>query len=198
MGFDEGTAFLRYINEHDKSKTRWDNLETGAFVYWYRGSPRPMAASDSYLFANAPMIWIPLDDRPPVEPARDDADRPQSAGPTDAVDRDPSADRRGGGHHSLAELGAAVPPRDSTCPNGRQSSQCGRLRSHATHAAAWTGSLVERPISLCGLRQLCTTGRPDLTSQLIGPGLTVQTTDEPYQTTAGSGLCHGVFFVLLP
>ena len=44
MGFYEGNEFLRYIAEHDKSKTRWDNLETGAFVFWYRGSPRPLAA----------------------------------------------------------------------------------------------------------------------------------------------------------
>ena len=45
MGFYEGTDFLRYIAEHDKSKTRWDNLETGAFVFWYRGSPRPLCGS---------------------------------------------------------------------------------------------------------------------------------------------------------
>ena len=44
MGFYEGKDFLRYIKEHDKSKTRWDNLETGAFVFWYRSSPRPLAA----------------------------------------------------------------------------------------------------------------------------------------------------------
>ena len=35
---------LRYIEEHDKSKSRWNNLETGAFVFWYRSSPRPLAA----------------------------------------------------------------------------------------------------------------------------------------------------------
>ncbi len=49
MGFYEGNAFLRYIAEHDKSKTRWDNLETGAFVFWYRGSPRPLAVRSHLL-----------------------------------------------------------------------------------------------------------------------------------------------------
>ena len=44
MGFYEGKEFLRYIGKNDKSKTRWNNLETGAFVFWYRGSPRPLAA----------------------------------------------------------------------------------------------------------------------------------------------------------
>jgi hypothetical protein len=33
MGFYEGNEFLRYIAEHDRSKTRWNNLETGAFVF---------------------------------------------------------------------------------------------------------------------------------------------------------------------
>src|ERR1700726_334638 len=41
MGFYEGKDFLRYIKEHDKSKTRWDNLDTGAFVFWFRRSRQP-------------------------------------------------------------------------------------------------------------------------------------------------------------
>ncbi len=65
MGFYEGRAFLRYIAEHDKSKTRWDHLETGAFVFWYRGSPRPLAAqsfsSDAPLFGS---VWM---DDPPLD-----------------------------------------------------------------------------------------------------------------------------------
>jgi len=31
--------FLRYITDHDQSKTRWDNLD-GAMEFWYRQSPR--------------------------------------------------------------------------------------------------------------------------------------------------------------
>jgi hypothetical protein len=38
--FDEGREFLNYIAKHDQSKTRWDNLETGAFEFWYRGCIR--------------------------------------------------------------------------------------------------------------------------------------------------------------
>ena len=52
MGFYEGREFLRYIEEHDQSKTRWDNLETGAFVFWYRGSPRLLTAGN--IFSGAP------------------------------------------------------------------------------------------------------------------------------------------------
>ncbi len=40
FGFDFGDEYLRHIREHDKSKTRWDNLETGAITFWYRQSPR--------------------------------------------------------------------------------------------------------------------------------------------------------------
>jgi len=45
VGFYEDAEFLRYIREHDQSKTRWDNLEVGAFHFWYRSSPRPLESS---------------------------------------------------------------------------------------------------------------------------------------------------------
>jgi hypothetical protein len=67
MGFDEGTAFLRYIAEHDKSKTRWDNLATGAFVFWYRGSPHPLAIRSFLFFSNAPIAGFVWRDDPPFD-----------------------------------------------------------------------------------------------------------------------------------
>ena len=48
IAFYEGKDFLGYIAEHDKSKTRWDNLDTGAFGFWYRSSPGPLAALNSF------------------------------------------------------------------------------------------------------------------------------------------------------
>ncbi len=42
FGFYEDADFFRYVDEHDKSKTRWDHLETGAMGFWYRSSPRPL------------------------------------------------------------------------------------------------------------------------------------------------------------
>jgi Protein kinase domain len=44
VGFYHSPRFLEYVAEHDKSNTRWDRLETGAFVFWYRSSPRPLSA----------------------------------------------------------------------------------------------------------------------------------------------------------
>ena len=64
MAFYEGREFLRYIEEHDKSKTRWDNLDTGAFVFWYRGSPRPLAAGS--IFSDAPILGSVWTDDPPL------------------------------------------------------------------------------------------------------------------------------------
>jgi Protein kinase domain len=65
MGFYEGSEFLRYIAEHDKSKTRWDNLETGAFLFWYRGSPRPLAARA--FDSDAPLQGSVWTDDPPLD-----------------------------------------------------------------------------------------------------------------------------------
>jgi serine/threonine-protein kinase len=66
MGVYEGNEFLRYIEEHDRSKTRWDNLDTGAFVFWYRGSPRPLDSHSSS--PDEPMVagsvWT---DDPPLD-----------------------------------------------------------------------------------------------------------------------------------
>ena len=89
MGFYEGKEFLRYIAEHDKSKTRWDNLETGAFVFWYRGSPRPLAARNHLL--GCTHIGIGMDGRPAARCVRDDAGQAQSARSPYAVDRSSSA-----------------------------------------------------------------------------------------------------------
>jgi len=65
MGFYEGNEFLRYIEEHDKSKARWDNLETGAFVFWYRGSPRPLDSHSSS--PDEPMAASVWTDDPPLD-----------------------------------------------------------------------------------------------------------------------------------
>src|SRR5262249_5706615 len=63
-GFYEYNDFLRYVADHDMSKTRWDNMEYGPMVFWYRGSPRPLGAR---FFAGDPpaggMVWT---DDPPL------------------------------------------------------------------------------------------------------------------------------------
>jgi hypothetical protein len=44
-GFFEDDNYLRYIEEHDKTPNRWEQLKSGnpsAMVYWYRESPRSL------------------------------------------------------------------------------------------------------------------------------------------------------------
>jgi len=65
MGFYQGSEFLRYIREHDTSKTRWDNLETGAFVFWYRSSPRPLTTQ--FAFRHGPTLGFIWTDDPPLD-----------------------------------------------------------------------------------------------------------------------------------
>jgi Protein kinase domain/zinc-ribbon domain len=46
-GFDINSAYLDYIQTHDKSRTRWDVLVKGgapAMTFWYRQSPDPLFA----------------------------------------------------------------------------------------------------------------------------------------------------------
>jgi hypothetical protein len=65
MGFSEGKEFLRYITEHDPSKTRWDHLQDGAFSFWYRGSPRPLISTNSS--PSQPMLGTVWTDDPPLD-----------------------------------------------------------------------------------------------------------------------------------
>lgn len=65
MGFFEGKEFLRYITAHDNSKTRWDNLDDGAFAFWYRGSPRPLATTNTD--PAQPMLGTIWTDDPPLD-----------------------------------------------------------------------------------------------------------------------------------
>jgi protein kinase-like protein/zinc ribbon protein len=44
-GFETDTDFVKYIQEHDSSATRWSRLSKGhptGIYFWYRESPRPM------------------------------------------------------------------------------------------------------------------------------------------------------------
>ena len=152
--------------EHDKSKTRWDNLETGAFVFWYRGSPRPLATR--FFISDAPLggsIWT---DDPPLD----------VAGMTLV---------------SLNPLGRltqfiAVPPRVEKPAAAASSPDWAPLFSAAgldpskwppaqptwtppvygDARAAWTGSLAERPNIPMRIEAAACRGKP-VYFELIGP-----------------------------
>jgi len=191
MGFHEGTGFLRYIAEHDKSKTRWDHIETGAFVFWYRGSPRPLAARTTPLFSPAPMhgfIWVD----------------------------DPALDVSGMTLVSLNPLGRltqfiVVPPLLETQESAAAPPDWGPLfaaagldRSKWPSAqpawsppvygdvrAAWTGSLPERPDIPIRIEAAARWGKP-VYFELIGPWTQAERTQSDQAASERTNGLYGI------
>jgi hypothetical protein len=187
MGFYEGNAFLKYIGEHDKSKTRWDNLETGAFVFWYRGSPRPFEVRFS-MFSSV---------------FSSDAPEPGFVGPAA-----PALDVSGMTLVSLNPLGRltqfiAVPPLLEK-PEGAASipdwaplfSAAGLDQTkwrtaqpiwappvYGDARAAWTGSLDERPNIPMRIEAAAYRGKP-VYFELIGPWTHAELM-QPHEPTTG-------------
>jgi hypothetical protein len=200
MGFYEGNDFLRYIGEHDKSKGRWDHLETGAFVFWYRGSPRPLTALSPFP-ANVPIVGLVWTNDPPLD----------LSGMT-LVRLDP----RG----RLMQL-IAVPPQvekpgvekpEGAAPSApdwaRLFSAAGLDPSKWTPAqptwtppvysdarAAWTGRLAERPDIPMRIEAAAYGGRP-VYFELIGPWTRPERM-QPYQPSAGERVSLVILTVLL-
>ena len=192
MGFYEGKEFLRYIAGHDKSKTRWDHLETGAFVFWYRGSPRPLAAR--YFFSDAPILGAVWTDDPPLEVSGMTlvslnplgrltqliAVPPQleeSAGAAPAPDWAPLFSAAGlDPSRWLPAQPMWTPPVDSDA------------------RAAWTGSLAERPNIPMRIEAAAYRGKP-VYFELIGPWTRPERM-QPYQPT-GAERAFLVIAVLL-
>ena len=195
IGFYEGKAFLRYIAEHDKSKTRWDNLETGAFVFWYRGSPRPLAAGNT--FSETPIPGVVWTDDPPLD----------VFGMT-LVELNPLGDLT----HFIAippqvEKPAGVVPSPDWAPlfsaAGLDPSKWSPAQPmwtppvYSDARAAWTGSLAERPDVPMRIEAAAYRGKPvyfGLIGRWTRPGRM-----QPYQPTVGErvGLVISIVFVLL-
>jgi hypothetical protein len=193
MGFYEGEAFLRYIKEHDKSKTRWNNLETGAFVFWYRGSPRPLASSN--MFSTAPGLGVLWTDDPPLD----------VSGMT-LVELNPL----GRLTHFIAippqvEKPASVAPSPDWAPlfaaAGLDPSKWSPAQPmwtppvYSDARAAWTGSLAERPDIPMRIEAAAYRGKP-VYFGLIGPW-TRPGRMQPYQPTVGERVTLVLLTILL-
>src|SRR5271165_6714709 len=195
MGFYEGNDFLRYIGEHDKSKTRWNNLETGAFAFWYRGSPRPLAAHLTPFFSDAPggAVWTndpalavsgmtlvklnPLGRLTQLIAVPPQVEKPAGAAPSpdwaplfSAAGLDPS--------QWPPSQPMWTPPVDSDA------------------RAAWTGSLAERPYIPMRIEAAAYRGKP-VYFELIGPWTRAERM-QLYQLNVGEriSLVIGVVFFL--
>jgi hypothetical protein len=193
MGFSEGKEFLRYISQHDQSKTRWDNLEDGAFSFWYRGSPRPLIATNSD--QSEPMLGTVWTDDPPLD----------VTGMT-LVELNPLGRLR----HFIA-----VPPQVETQTGGAPSPDWAPLFTAAgldpaqwqsttpmwtppvfsDARAAWIGTLAERPEIPMRIETAAYRGKP-VYFGLIGPW-TRPGRMQPYQPSAGEQLAGIVGLILM-
>ncbi|MGA7462148.1 MAG: serine/threonine-protein kinase [Candidatus Korobacteraceae bacterium] len=193
MGLYEGKEFLRYIAEYDKSKTRWDNLETGAFVFWYRGSPRPLAAGN--IFSDAPILGSVWTNDPPLDVSGMTLVSLNPLGRLTQLIAVPPQ----------VEKPAGVAPAPDWAPlfsaAGLDPSKWKPMQPtwtppvYSDARAAWTGSLAERPNIPMRIEAAAYRGKP-VYFELIGPWTRPERM-QPYQPTTGERAFLVIFIVLL-
>ncbi|MGB0034198.1 MAG: serine/threonine-protein kinase [Candidatus Acidiferrales bacterium] len=192
MGFYEGGDFLRYIEEHEKSKTRWDNLETGAFVFWYRGSPRPLGARR--FWTNAPLQGSVWTDDPVLDVSGMTLVSLNPLGRlTQLIAVPPQVEKPAGSAPSpdWAPLFSAAGLDPSKWPSAQPK---WTPPVYSDSRAAWTGSLAERPDIPMRIEAAAYRGKP-VYFELIGPWTRPERM-EPYQATVGEHTFL-VFLILL-
>jgi len=194
IGFDEGNDFLRYVVEHDKSKTRWDHMETGASVFWYRGSPRPLVARDSFLFTDAPMLGSVWTDDPPLnEPGMTLVSLNPLGRLTQFVAVPAQVDKQSGVAPlpDWAPLFAAA-ALDKSQWKATQPIWLPPVSSDSR--AAWTGFLEDRPDLPMRIEAAAYGGKP-VYFQVIGPWNRLKSLNED-QMSAGKNIYLAVFIVV--
>ena len=193
MGFYEGKDFLRYIAEHDKSKTRWDNLENGAFVFWYRGSPVPLSSSN--MFSVAPGLGVIWSDDPPLDKSGMTLLKLNPVGRlTQFIEVPPQVDKPAGTASSpdWAPLFSAA-GLDPSKWTPAQPMWTPPVDSDAR--AAWTGSLAERANVPMRIEAAAYRGKP-VYFELIGPWTRPERM-QPYQMTTAERVGMVLLTVLL-
>jgi hypothetical protein len=195
MGFYEGNDFLRYIAEHDKLKTRWDNLGTGAFGFWYRGSPQPLAARSSLFSSAAPEPGFVWTDDPPLDVSGMTLISLNPLGRlTQFIAVPPLVEKPTGAASSpdWAPLFSAAGLDPSKWPPA-EPIWAPLVSSDAR--AAWTGSLAERPDVPMRIEAAAYRGKP-VYFELIGPWTHAERL-QPYQPTTGERVSEVILMVLL-
>jgi hypothetical protein len=181
VGFYEGREFLRYVQEHDKSKTRWDNLETGPFVFWYRGSPQPLEAH--YFFSEAPTLGAVWTYDPPVDNSGMTLVRLNPRGRLTQLMVVPTQVEKSSEAAPVPDWAPlfAAAGLDPSKWAATQSTWTPPVYSEAR--AAWTGSLAERPDIAMRIEAAAYRGKP-VYFELIGPWTRPERM-QPYKPSTG-------------
>ena len=193
FGFRQDSEFLRYVREHDKSKTRWDNLEIGAMEFWYRQSPQVLEPERFFAPAFVGGV-VSVSDPPPdisgmatvrlsprgrltgllsVPPQVESA-----AGPAPAPD------------WTVLFSEAGLDPAKWTLTEPRWTP-----RTYCDARAAWQGSLPERPNVPMRIEAAAYRGKP-VSFELIGPW-TRPARMRPFQWTPGQRASQVIGILLL-
>jgi serine/threonine-protein kinase len=182
MGFYDGNEFLRYITEHDKSKKRWDNLDTDAFVFWYRGSPRPLESHDA--FSSAPRLGFVWTDAPPLDVSGMTLVRLNPLGRlTQLIVVPPQVEKPAGAAASSADWTPLFSAAGLDPSNWTPTHSTWTPPVYADARAAWTGALAERPPIPMRIEAAAYRGKA-VYFELIGPW-TRPGRMQPYQPTSG-------------
>ncbi len=193
FGFRQDSEFLRYISKHDKSKTRWDNLETGAMEFWYRQSPQ--ALEPERFFGPAFIRGVVSPDDPPPDISGMASVRltprgrltgllavpPQVENPAGPV---PAPD------WTVLFSEAGLDPAKWT-PTEPQWTP----RTYCDARAAWQGSLPDRPGVPVRIEAAAYRGKP-VSFELIGPW-TRPARMKPFQWTPGQRASQVIGIFLL-
>jgi serine/threonine-protein kinase len=192
MGFFAGKDFLRYIAEHDKSKGRWDHLETGAFVFWYRGSPRPLAAGN--IFADAPIMGSVWTNDPPLDVAGMTLVQLNPRGRLTQLIAVPSQVEEPVSMVLLPDWAPLFSAAGLDLSKWPPTEPAWTSPIYSDSRAAWTGSLAERPNIPMRIEAAAYRGKP-VYFELIGPW-TRPSRMEPYHETAGERVFLVIFIIL--
>jgi hypothetical protein len=205
MGFYEGSGLLHFIAGHDKSKMRWDRLDTGAFVFWYRGSPRPLAVRTAPLFSPAPISGFIWTDDPPLDvPGMTRVSLnplgrltqfiavPQLEIPPvqKQVIETPGSTASSPDWKPLFAAAGLDPSKWPTAQPAWVSPVYSDLR------AAWTGSLAERPDIPMRIEAAALRGKP-VYFELIGPWTRAERTHPDQAANQRTGGVIGIFLLIL-
>jgi hypothetical protein len=195
IGFYEGNEFLHYIAEHDTSKTRWNNLETGPFVFWYRGSPQPLAAHSSFFFTNLPTVGLVWTDDPPLNLSGMTLVSLNPLGRLTQFIAVPPQVEKAAGTARLPDWAPLFTAAGLDPSKWQPTQPTWTPPIYSDARAAWTGSLAERPDIPMRIEAATYRGEP-VYFHLIGPWTRPERM-QPYQYQRTAGELVGLMILIV-